>query len=162
MKKNLFIILSVISIALLSSCGEKGVKYENKDFGYSVVLPEGFKAQNEDADMEKERGGKLFLGGEGFMIDMTAKEMNYIGEMTPEKSIDQSIEMAKVLNDKAEIKKIDDISYVSKTLDEYGHRAHYEIQKNSKKFMIDVTYPKDKKEQFDKDVDAIIKSFKTE
>ena len=58
-----------------------------------------------------------------------------------------------------EIKKIDDVSYVSKSKDDFL-RAHYELQKNGKKYMIDVTYPVDKKEQFDKDVESLVKSFK--
>ena len=77
MKKTL-LFLSILSIVLLTtSCGGtksasessesndteevKGVKYENSDFGYSAVLPEGFKQQNNDAEMEKSRGGKLFV-----------------------------------------------------------------------------------------------------
>ena len=139
----------------------EGVKYENKDFGYSVVLPEGFKQQNNDAEMEKSRGGKLFLA-QGCMIDATASDMNYIGDMTPEKSIDQGIEMTKALNDSADVKKIDDISFVSKSQDEFGLRAHYELQKNGKKYMIDMTYPAEKKDQFEKDLESIIKSFKAE
>ena len=177
MKKSLLFLLTIVTVAMFASCGGdkksgsssdaseeniEGVKYENKDFGYSVVLPEGFKQQNNDAEMEKERGGKLFLGGQGCMIDMTAMEMDYIGDMTPEKSIEQSMEMTKALNDSADIKKLDDLSYVSKSLDQFGYRAHYELQKNGKKFMIDVTYPEEKKDQFEKDLDAVIKSFKVD
>ncbi len=137
----------------------EGVKYENADFGYSAVLPEGFEQQNNDAEMEKSRGGKLFLA-QGCMIDLTATEMNYIGDMTPEKSIDQGIEMTKALDNSAEIEKIDDISYVSKSKDDFGLRGHYELQKNGKKYMIDVTYPEEKKDQFEKDLESLIKSFK--
>ncbi len=172
MKKSLLFLLTIVTVAMFASCsGDKksgsdaseenieGVKYENSDFGYSVVLPEGFEQQNNDAEMEKSRGGKLFLA-DGCMIDMTASEMNYIGDMTPEKSIDQSIEMAKAFSEGADIKKIDDISYVSKSQDDFGLRAHYECQKNGKKYMVDVTYPADKKEQFDKVVETIVKSYK--
>ena len=179
MKKSLLFLLTIVSIAMFVSCGSdkksgsssdssdaseeniEGVKYENEKFGYSIVLPEGFEQQNNDAEMEKERGGKLFLA-QGCMIDVTAKEMNYIGEMTPEKSIDQSIEMTKALNDSADIKKIDDISFVSKSKDQFGLRAHYELQKNGKNYMIDVTYPEDKKEQFEKDLESLIKSLEVE
>ena len=176
MKKSLLFLLTIVSITMFVSCaGEKksasgsdaseenieGVKYENKDFGYSIVLPEGFKQQNNDAQMEKERGGKLFLS-DGCMIDVTATEMNYLGDMTPEKSIDQSIEMSKALNDSVDAKKIDDISYVSKSQDDFGLRAHYELQKNGKKFMIDVTYPVEKKDKFDKDIESMFKSFKVD
>lgn len=176
MKKSLLFLLTIVSITMFVSCGgEKksasgsdaseenieGVKYENKDFGYSVVLPEGFKQQNNDAQMEKDRGGKLFLA-DGCMIDATATEMNYLGDMTPEKSIDQGIEMTKALNDSVDVKKIDDISFVSKSQDEFGLRAHYELQKNGKKYMIDMTYPAEKKEQFEKDIESVIKSFKAE
>ena len=177
MKKTLLFLLAIVSVAMFVSCGGdkksgsasdaseeniEGVKYENKDFGYSVVLPEGFEQQNNDAEMEKSRGGKLFLGGEGRMIDVTSTEMNYIGDMTPEKSTDQCIEMTKALNDSADVKKIDDISFVSKSKDQFGLRAHYELQKSGKKFMIDVTYPEDKKDQFEKDLESLIKSFKVD
>ena len=176
MKKSLLFLLTIVSVVMFVSCGGdkksgsvsdaseeniEGVKYENKDFGYSVVLPEGFKQQNNDAEMEKSRGGKLFLA-QGCMIDATASDMNYIGDMTPEKSIDQGIEMTKALNDSADVKKIDDISFVSKSQDEFGLRAHYELQKNGKKYMIDMTYPAEKKDQFEKDLESIIKSFKAE
>lgn len=176
MKKSLLFLLTIVSIAMFVSCaGEnnsasgsdaseeniEGVKYENNDFGYSIVLPEGFEQQNNDAQMEKERGGKLFLA-DGCMIDVTAREMNYLGDMTPEKSIDQGIEMSKALNDSVDAKKIDDISFVSKSQDEFGLRAHYELQKNGKKFMIDVTYPVEKKDKFDKDIESMIKSFKVD
>ena len=180
MKKSLLFLLTIVSVAMFASCGGdkkssastessdasaaseeiiKGVKYENKDFGYSVVLPEGFKQQNDDAEMEKSSGGKLFLS-EGCMIDATATEMNYIGDMTPEKSIDQGIELEKSMKENADVKKIDDISYVSKSQDDFGLRAHYELQKNGKKFMIDMTYPADKKDKFEKDIESLIKSFK--
>ena len=174
MKKSLLSLMSIVAVVLFVGCGGdkksgsdaseeniEGVKYENKDFGYSVVLPEGFKQQNNDAEMEKSRGGKLFLA-EGCMIDATCSEMNYLGDMTPEKSIDQGIEMSKTLSEGAEIKKIDDISYVSKSQDEFGLRAHYELQKNGKKYMIDMTYPADKKDKFEKDLESVIKSFKAE
>mgnify|MGYP002624357963 CR=1 FL=1 len=174
MKKSLFFLLTIVSVAFFVSCGGdkksgstsdaseeniEGVKYENKDFGYSVVLPEGFEQQNSDAEMEKSRGGKVFLS-QGCMIDVTSTEMNYIGDMTPEKSTDQGIEMTKAFNDSADVKKIDDISFVSKSQDQFGLRGHYELQKNGKKFMIDVTYPVDKKDQFEKDLESLIKSFK--
>lgn len=172
MKKSLLFLLSIVLVAMFVSCGDKksssaseenikGVKYENKDFGYSVVLPEGFEQQNNDAEMEKTRGGKLFLAN-GCMIDLTATEMNYIGDMTPEKSIDQSIELTKALNATADVKKIDDISYVSKSKDDFGLRAHYELQKNGKKYMLDMTYPDDKEDQLNKDLESIIKSFKVD
>ena len=176
MKKSLLFLLTIVSVAMFVSCGGdkksgsasdaseenvEGVKYENKDFGYSVVLPEGFEQQNNDAEMEKSRGGKLFLA-QGCMIDVTSTEMNYIGDMTPEKSTDQCMEMTKALNDSADVKKIDDISFVSKSQDQFGLRGHYELQKNGKKFMIDVTYPEDKKEQFEKDLESLIKSFKVD
>ena len=178
MKKSLLFLLTIVSVAMFVSCGGdkksgsssdssdaseenvEGVKYENKDFGYSVVLPEGFEQQNNDAQMEKERGGKLFLGN-GCMIDVTCSEMNYMGDMTPEKSIDQGIEFEK-LNEGTEINKIDDISYVAKHKDQFGLRGHYELQKNGKKFMIDITYPEDKKDQFEKDLESLIKSFKVD
>lgn len=181
MKKSFLLFFSVLSIALLmGSCGEsqktsgsgeaeskseevQGVKYENKDFGYSVVLPEGFAQQNDDAEMEASRGGKLFLS-QGCMIDVTATKMNYMGSMTPEKSAEQCLEFAKVGYDKPEnelfeAKMLDDVSFVVKAKDDFGLRASYQTQKNGNKYMIDVTYPADKKEQFDKDVDALIKSF---
>lgn len=46
--------------------------YNNALYGYSLILPVGFKAQNQDKAMEQERGGKLFLK-EGQMIDVTAE-----------------------------------------------------------------------------------------
>ncbi|MBR5638844.1 MAG: hypothetical protein IKW83_03665 [Muribaculaceae bacterium] len=176
MKKSLLFLLTIVSVAMFVSCGGdkksgsgsdaseeniEGVKYENKDFGYLVVLPEGFEQQNDDAKMEKERGGKLFLG-DGCTIDVTCSKMNYIGDTTPEASIDQSIEMVKALNEGAEVEKLDAVSFVSKSQDDNYLRAHYELQKNGNKYMIDFTYTLDKKDQFDKDVEAVVKSFKAE
>lgn len=174
MKKTL-LFLSILSIVLFTtSCGGtksasessesndteevKGVKYENSDFGYSVVLPEGFKQQNNDAEMEKSRGGKLFVSN-GCMIDVTATKMDYMGDMTPEASVKQCLEFQKIAYENPEIKEIDNLSYVVKGQDDFGLRANYMTQKNGNKYMIDVTYPADKKEQFDKDVEALINSF---
>lgn len=180
MKKTL-LFLSILSIVLLTtSCGGtksasessesndteevKGVKYENSDFGYSAVLPEGFKQQNNDAEMEKSRGGKLFVSN-GCMIDVTATKMDYMGDMTPEASAKQCMEFAKTAyndpEDKLiEAKMLDDVSFLVKAQDSFGLRASYQTQQNGNKYMIDVTYPADKQEQFDKDVDALIQSFK--
>lgn len=174
MKKSFLLFFSVLSIVLLmSSCGDtkktsgssdaeseevQGVKYENKDFNYVIVLPEGFQPQNSDTEMEKSRGGKLFLNS-GCMIDVTATKMEYMGSMTPEKSVKQCLEFQKIAYENPEIKEIDDLSYVVKGQDDFGLRANYMTQKNGNKYMIDVTYPADKKEQFDKDVEALINSF---
>jgi len=176
--KKFFLLLMAIGAITLVSCNDKakdssasesaseseevvnGVKYENKDLGYSVVLPEGIKPQNDDAEMEKSRGGKLFIG-DGCQIDVTAREMDYQGSMTPEESIKQSIELAKAINENAEVKAIDKVSFVSTSKDESSLVANYECQKNGKCYNIHILYPVEKKDAFDKDVDAIIKSLKT-
>lgn len=184
MKKSLLLFLSILSIMLFAtSCGGpkgasesnesnesneteevKGVKYENADFGYSAVMPEGFTQQNNDAEMEKSRGGKLFLH-KSCMIDFTATKMDYMGSMTPEASAKQCLEFAKVgYNDPEdklmEAKMLDDVSYLVKAQDSFGLRAEYQTQQNGNKYTIDFTYPADMQEQFDKDVEAVVKSFK--
>ena len=91
--------------------------------------------------------------------------MDYMGDMTPEASAKQCMEFAKTAyndpEDKLiEAKMLDDVSFLVKAQDSFGLRASYQTQQNGNKYMIDVTYPADKQEQFDKDVDALIQSFK--
>lgn len=167
MRKAFFVFLSIISIAAFSSCGgssdsdekKKSVKYENQDFGYSVVLPVGFGSSTEEM-YEKERGGKLFLGND-CQIDFTARKMDYLGGTTPEASSKQCFELQKGVYSDAEGEMIDSVTYLVKGSDDFGLRANFQTQKNGNKYMIDFTYPKDKKAQFGKDVDAVIDSFKT-
>lgn len=154
MKKTLFVLVAVATMALLNSCGG-GNTYENKEFKYSVTLPEGFEQQNDDAAMEANRGGKLFLR-DGCMIDMTAKKMDY-KYITAEESLKQGFEFAKM----AEGVLSSDLQadhYCVKFQDSFGYRAVYEMQKNGVSVQVSATYSVEKKAEFDKEIDAVLNS----
>ncbi|MDO4512062.1 MAG: hypothetical protein Q4B68_09640, partial [Bacteroidales bacterium] len=51
------------------------VIYKNEKFGFSVQLPEGFEPQNDDKQMEEERGGKLYIW-QGCMVDMQGADIS--------------------------------------------------------------------------------------
>ena len=40
---------------------ENAVTYENAQYGFSVQLPSDFAPQNNDEQLEKDRGGKLYI-----------------------------------------------------------------------------------------------------
>lgn len=155
MKKSLIFLAAISLVVLLNSCGG-GNTYKNDAFKYSVTLPEGFVPQNQDAAMEAERGGKLFVK-EGCMIDMTAKKMDY-KYITAEESLKQSFEIAKALNNDVISSELKDDHYVIKYQDQFGYRVGYEMQKNGVSLNIFITYPVEKKAEFDKDVDAVLSS----
>lgn len=171
MKKSL-LFLSIFAFLFVfagcSSCSSsdasdqenmKEVEYKNTDFGYSLLLPGGFKPQNDDAEMEKKRGGKLFLY-DGCRIDVTVKKMELSGGTTPERSIKQSFEIQRTTYDNADGEMLDSLSYLVKAVDGDNLNAHAAYMKDDNKYMIDFTYPATKKEKFDKDVESVIKSFK--
>ncbi|MBQ1722815.1 MAG: hypothetical protein II034_03380 [Muribaculaceae bacterium] len=154
MKKTLFVLVAVATMALLNSCGG-GNTYKNSEFKYSVTLPEGFVPQNQDAAMEAERGGKLFVK-DGCMIDMAAKKMDY-KYITAEESLKQGFEIAKSADGVSESEMKDDHYYV-KSQDSFGYRVGYEMQKNGVSLNIYITYPVEKKAEFDKEIDAVLNS----
>ena len=154
MKKTLFVLVAVATMALLNSCGG-GNTYKNNEFKYSVTLPEGFEQQNDDAAMEANRGGKLFLR-DGCMIDMTAKKMEY-KYITAEESLKQGFEFAKM----AEGVLSSDLQadhYCVKFQASFGYRAVYEMQKNGVSVQVSATYSVEKKAEFDKEIDAVLNS----
>ena len=137
------------------------IVYQNKDFKYSVQLPAGFEQQNDDAEMEASRGGKLFLH-KGCMIDITGRKMNY-ANITAKESIKQSAEFAATAYESDEqgkllSKDIQDDHYQVKGLDEFGLRGDFEMQKNGVSVIIHATYPKDKEEEFNKEFDEMVRS----
>lgn len=154
MKKTLLLFTAMVAMLTLYSCGG-GNTYENSEFKYSVTLPDGFVPQNQDAAMEAERGGKLFVK-DGCMIDMTAKKMDY-KYITAEESLKQGFEFAKM----AEGVLSSDLQadhYWVKFQDSFGYRAVYEMQKNGVSVNVSLTYPIEKKAEFEKDCDAVLQS----
>ena len=144
----------MVAMLTLYSCGG-GNTYKNSEFKYSVTLPEGFVPQNQDAAMEAERGGKLFVK-DGCMIDMAAKKMDY-KYITAEESLKQGFEIAKSADGVSESEMKDDHYYV-KSQDSFGYRVGYEMQKNGVSLNIYITYPVEKKAEFDKEIDAVLNS----
>ncbi len=154
MKKTLLILVAIATMTMLYSCGG-GNTYKNDAFKYSVTLPEGFVPQNQDAAMETERGGKLFVK-DGCMIDVTAKKMEY-KYITAEESLKQGFEIAKSADGVFESEMKDD-HYCVKSQDSFGYRTGYEMQKNGVSLNIFITYPVEKKAEFDKEIDAVLNS----
>lgn len=139
------------------------VTYVNDKYGYSITLPVGFRQQNDDAEMEAERGGKLFLGN-GCMIDVTARKMNY-SNITPEESVKQCYEVAVALHEgdsdnKIVSKECASDHHLIKSLDSFGLRGDFEMQKGGNKIMVNFTYPEEKRAEFDRDVEAVLNSLK--
>ena len=137
----------------------KEVNYKNSDFGYSLLLPGGFKPKTDDAEMEKKRGGKLFLF-DGCRIDVTAKKMELATGTTAEQAIKQSFEIQRTIYDNGQGEMLDSLSYLVRAADSDNLNAHAAFMKYDIKYMIDFTYPSSNKEKFDKDLDAVVKSFK--
>ncbi|MBR5638845.1 MAG: hypothetical protein IKW83_03670 [Muribaculaceae bacterium] len=164
MRKSLFVLLSILFVSLVSGCcgGSKDdskqerVEYENTDFNYSIVLPAGFGTSTVDS-IENVRGGKLFTK-EGCQIDVTAMKMEPI--TSAELLVKESMRVQKDVYEDGEAKMIDSLSFIVKGTDDFGLHANYESQQKGNKYRIDMTYPPNKKEQFEKDVDEVIKSFK--
>lgn len=155
MKKTLLLFTAMVAMLTLYSCGG-GNTYENKELNYSVQMPEGFAPQNSDAAMEKERGGKLYVNEGGCMIDVTGKKMDY-AYITAEESLKQGYEFAKL----AEGQIASDLQadhYWVKFQDSFGYRAVYEMQKNGVSVNVSLTYPTEKKAEFEKDCDAVLQS----
>lgn len=155
MKKTLLLFTAMVAMLTLYSCGG-GNTYENKELNYSVQMPEGFAPQNSDAAMEKERGGKLFVK-DGAMIDCTAKKMDY-KYITAEESLKQGFEFAKPLEGEAIASDLQADHYWVKFQDSFGYRAVYEMQKNGVSVNVSLTYPIEKKAEFEKDCDAVLQS----
>ena len=151
---------SASSEEVASSAAEESnqVTYHNEQIGFSVTLPEGFTQQNNDAQMEAERGGKLFLNA-GCMIDVTG------GKQNPNFSIEDDykylVDFA-YKEDGSELisQELADDHYLVKGKDEYGLRAQYKAVKNGKEIDFMLTYPTDKQAELDRDIDAMIKSLK--
>lgn len=155
MKKTLLILVAIATMTMLYSCGG-GNTYKNDAFKYSVTLPEGFVPQNQDAAMEAERGGKLFVK-DGCMIDMTAKKMDY-KYITPEESLKQGFEFAKPISGEMISSDLKEDRYVVTYQDSFGYRSNCEVQKNGVSLTIHFTYPVEHKAEFDKDLEAVMNS----
>lgn len=155
MKKVLFILSMVAMTLTMTSCG--GNKYSNDKFGYSVELPSGFEAQNNDKQMEEERGGKLFLSDKGGMIDVQCEDKSD-AVSTPEEMVSFAIEWAASGSDVI-AQEVNGAEGQIKWKDEFGYRAlYYKCTPEKKMYSISVTYPEELKDNFDKDTDALFKS----
>lgn len=155
MKKVLFILTLVAASLGMSSCG--GNKYSNDKFGYSIELPSGFKAQNDDKQMEEERGGKVFLGEKGGMIDVVCED-KADAMVTPEEMVSVAIEWAASVSDVI-AQEVNGAEGWIKWKDEFGYRAlYYKCTPEKKMYNISVTYPEELKAEFENDVDKLFKS----
>lgn len=140
--------------------------YKNADFGYELQLPAGFSPQNDDEQMEKRRGGKLFIDGDGNMIDTNADKMDY-AHITPEESAKQCYDFACAAyesNEKSELisKEFDGKTFKVVAKDEYGYRAQIFVGTPNSHIIVHFTYNEDLKDKFDKDLDEVAKSLKVE
>ena len=143
-----------------SASGEETnqVTYKNEQFNFSVTLPEGFAQQNDDKQMEAERGGKLFISN-GCMIDATGTKIN--PNFTIEDDYNYIIGVYEDDENSTLIsKELAGDHYLVKGKDQFGLRAHYKVRGNDKEVDIQFTYPTDKQAEFDRDVDAVVKSLK--
>lgn len=137
---------------------ENGVTYENEFWGFSVQLPAGFAPQNNDKQMEKERGGKLYLSA-GKMVDMQAFDAT-TSVLSPEEIVANDIEFATSSSEVLE-KKVEGAKGVAKIKDDFGYRAYfYQVSPAKIKYVIACTYPLDKKQDFDNEVDKIANTLK--
>lgn len=182
MKKIRFVLMAIAAMAFVMSACSGGSAasgsseessaaseassnvYKNEKVGFSLTLPEGFEQQNDDKQMEAERGGKVFLGN-GCMIDATGKELNsnFTVEETLKNGFDYLVDFA-YKEDGSELtsKEIADDHYLVKGKDEYGLRAQYKIIKNGKEIDLMFTYPLEKQAELDRDVEAVVKSLKVD
>lgn len=138
-----------------------GVVYENEKFGFSVSLPEGFHPQNDDKQMEEERGGKVYIN-QGCMVDMQASDQS--SKVT---TVKESLEMdaAFITVDEAKGEKllqkdVKDDELIAKWTDQFGYRALYYKYVGKTKYEIAFTYGTDRQKEFEEEVDKIIKSLK--
>ncbi|MBQ0048650.1 MAG: hypothetical protein KBT12_00195 [Bacteroidales bacterium] len=155
MKKVLFILTLVAASLAMTSCG--GNKYSNDKFGYSIELPSGFKAQNDDKQMEEERGGKLFVNDKGGMIDVECEDKSE-AMVTPEEMVSVAIEWA-ASGSEVIAQEVNGAEGWIKWKDDFGYRAlYYKCTPEKKMYNISVTYSEDCKADFDNDVDKLFKS----
>ena len=137
------------------------VVYNNAKFGFSVGLPEGFHPQNNDAQMEEERGGKVYVGNGSCMVDMQCEDKS-ADVNTPAAMVKSAIEFAAHDNDKVIEKQIlGDHGYILWT-DDMGNRGlFYKAGPDKKFYTISVTYAADKVKEFNEQVKEIFNSLKT-
>ncbi|MBP5561021.1 MAG: hypothetical protein J6X70_04390 [Muribaculaceae bacterium] len=176
MKKTLFIMLPTLLLWLFVSCVNgnstknqdemKFNMYANKEYNYALVLPEGFSFDREYVDLEG--GGhamSLFVWG---ACEISVEATKVYEGMLP---IEESFNLAKVCDtiyaEDFEANMIDSTSYlikvhsVNETIYENYLRASYVCRKNGMNYEIEFRYPLAKKDRFEKDVDEVVKSFKT-
>lgn len=143
-----------------SAVSEETNVYKNEKVGFSLTLPEGFEQQNDDKQMEADRGGKVFLGN-GCMLDATGKELNsnFTVEETLKNGFDYLVDYAyKEDGSELTFKELAEDHYLIKGKDEFGLRAQYKLVKNGKEIDLMFTYPLDKQAELDRDVDVVVKS----
>lgn len=160
MKKILlFIAFAVLTVT--STCAA-GVVYKNAQFGFSVTLPTGFRPQNNDKAMERERGGKVYMGNK-CMVDMVAYDKSSMA-ITPQEAIAidaQWVTINESAGERLITKQIKETEMIAKWEDQFGLRALYIKYVGTMKYEISFTYNKSQAKQFDTQVDAIIASLTT-
>lgn len=165
MRRLLIIIAAVLSLTTAYADGnafDGGVTYNNAKFGFSVDLPAGFRAQNQDKAMEAERGGKVYIG-HGCMVDMVASDKSDMAI-----SIQEALEMDNAFltidesqGEKLISKEIKEDEMLAKWSDEYGLRALYVKYVGKTKYEISITYGLNMQQAFDEQVDKIVGSLTT-
>ena len=139
---------------------ENAVTYENAQYGFSVQLPSDFAPQNNDEQLEKDRGGKLYIR-KGCMVDMQCADKSEAVH-TPEEIVSNGIGFCATSDDCTVIeRKVEGTEGIVKYQDKFGYRAeYYKCMPDKKLYTISFTYDSDKKKEYDDEVDKIIKSLK--
>ena len=137
--------------------------YENKEYGYSLVLPEDFSIETEYEDDGGEHVITSFIWG---VCKISVDACKVYEEML---SIEEAFKLEKDYYSNFEDHEaniIDSVSYFVKGHCIYENcfenylSAIYVCRKNGINYKIEFTYPPANKDKFEKDVDEVVKSFK--
>ena len=173
--KNVLLLIAILTMCMTFSACNKGaaaaseepveafenaVTYENAQYGFSVQLPSDFAPQNNDEQLEKGRGGKLYIR-KGCMVDMQCTDKSE-AVLTPEEIVSNGIGFCATSDDCTVIeRKVEGTEGIVKYQDKFGYRAeYYKCMPDKKLYTISFTYDSDKKKEYDDEVDKIIKSLK--
>ena len=144
------------------ACSSGGNTYVNEKYGYSVTMPDNFRAQNEDAEMEAERGGKLFISSDNCSIDVTADEKTF-EYITPAEMLKQGCEFSVSAYDMDENGKVISQNVTDNDFTVVGDDGSYlqaerVLVKGNTVVTLYVRYPSEQREKFDKESAEIMKS----
>lgn len=158
MKKLIALFMVLAAVA----CSGGGNTYVNEKYGYSVTMPDNFRAQNEDAEMEAERGGKLFISSDNCSIDVTADEKTF-EYITPAEMLKQGCEFSVSAydmdeNDKVISQNVTDNDFTVVGDDGSYLQAERVLVKGNTVVTLYVRYPSEQREKFDKESAEIMKS----